>query len=98
MTRKWVDPRDGRQWVVTMLPFGHRGAIDVARLPGGKAVSIAFHQPGMLPISTWCDPDRSLEVLTEHEMMDLLDRASRSQRENRFKLRRQVGEGRPTSS
>ena len=87
MKRDWVDPRDGQGWVITMLPFGYRGA-PTAKASRPKRVTIAFHRPGETPFWTRCDDSAGLDRLGDQRLMEFLDRATRTRREAARRLHR----------
>lgn len=87
MRKDWVDPRDGRSWIITVLPFGYRGSGRHGRHAACEPISIAFHRPGELPLSVRCSRGRGLDRLSDQEVMNLLDEATVVGRENSLRLR-----------
>ena len=76
MRKDWVDPRDGQDWVITVLPFGYRGSGHHTRRSTHGSVSIAFHRPGELPLSTRYTGGKGLDGLSDQDVIRLLDRAA----------------------
>lgn len=72
MHRKWTDPRDGTEWVITLTPFGSQGG-----WTGGSRgpQTVAFHRPGMRPAWTPYRLDKPLAGTHDGELVELLDRA-----------------------
>ncbi len=86
MRKNWVDPRSGQRWVITVLPFGYRGSGRHTRRGSHTSVSIAFHQPGELPLSTRYSGGEGLDRLSDQDVMNLLDEATVVGRENSLRL------------
>ena len=87
MRKDWVDPRDGQSWVITVLPFGYRGSGRRSSGSFDESVSIAFHKPGELPLSTRYTGRNGIDRLSDQDVMDLLDEATVVGRETSLRLR-----------
>lgn len=86
MRKDWIDPRDGQNWVITVLPFGYRGSGRFTRGSSRESISIAFHRPGELPLSTRYTAREGLDRLSDRQVMDLLDQATTVGRERSLGL------------
>lgn len=73
MQREWKDPRDGTVWLVTLSPIGT--AFDEAMTDGLRDFTVSFHKAGTRPRWTRYTAARALDLVSDQELMDLLDAA-----------------------